>query len=128
MKNEWTGNIPVNGILCRDTRSGNIYRVMRLSKDPHDKYCLVDDSCHVHDIVDTVPLTPQEVWDLMPWQPMNSAPKDGSSLLLELEQEIRGRGKYHTGSFNVNGVSIIAGRMGFDCPKPIAWLPLPEIK
>jgi hypothetical protein len=73
------------------------------------------------------PLTPQEVWALMPWNyDMESAPKDGSSILLKLETEIPSRGIYHTGSISSNGVSIIAGRFGFDCPNPIAWLPLPE--
>lgn len=53
---------------------------------------------------------------------MSEAPMDGTPFLVWLEEPTRGH--VHTAVFHPN-VKIIGNLFHFDCPKPIACMPMP---
>lgn len=62
------------------------------------------------------------------WQPIETAPNDGSYFLVLLEDKKGwedGR-KIQTACFHQN-VKTIGNCLAFNMPKPIKWMPLPEI-
>lgn len=56
------------------------------------------------------------------WREIDSAPKDGSSILVWLPKPRFGSNVQHMRTGNV---AIIGGGFAFDCPKPTHWMPLP---
>lgn len=81
-KEQWYKNIPLNGMLCKEKISGHIVRIMKKSEYYHG---LVLDDCfreNLFDIDELTPLTAAEIWDLMPWQDMETAPCDGSHIIV----------------------------------------------
>lgn len=60
--------------------------------------------------------------------PMDTAPRDGTGILVLLESESLGR-MWHTASLRPN-ISIVGHMFAFDCPKIIGWvaLPIEEVK
>lgn len=57
------------------------------------------------------------------WQPISTAPRDGTAVLFYLE-EARQRSRVHVGYIQPN-VSVIGGLLAFDMPKATHWMPLP---
>jgi hypothetical protein len=64
----------------------------------------------------------------MSWQPIETAPKDGTPVLVCLECEFGGSllhvGKWST-TMNGRPLGMIGGHMAFDLPPATHWMPLP---
>ena len=128
MNKKWHENIPENGVLCEDD-NGNLVKIVPCDKDGDDYYALNDDedcisSCrdgYHHD--DLTPLTSEEIWQFMPWQDIDSAPRVGEFLVQTKLFEIV------TVYYSKNGVlrrkhcgNVMLEK---DC---IGWLPLPQVQ
>ena len=57
------------------------------------------------------------------WQPIETAPMDGTPILLMLAEDVLGS-RMHVGVFHHN-TRLIAGHFHFDMPQPTRWRPLP---
>jgi len=74
MGKEWHENIPENGVLCKEKSSGSIIRIMGKS-NLLDSMLMDDCRSRNHFGTDELtPLTAEEIWKLMPWQDIDSAP------------------------------------------------------
>lgn len=58
--------------------------------------------------------------------PMDTAPKDGTAILVLLEKKSLGR-VWHTAQLHKN-VSFVGHYFAFDCPKMLGWIQMPELK
>lgn len=58
--------------------------------------------------------------------PMEMAPRDGTSILVLLEKEFLGS-IWHSASVRPN-VTFVGHCFGFDLPKMLGWIPLPHVK
>ncbi len=65
----------------------------------------------------------------MDWQPIETAPKDGTSILFFIPSARHERAKIQVGSittcFHGGTVTIIGNMFGFDVGSPTHWMPLP---
>lgn len=58
------------------------------------------------------------------WRPIESAPKDGTPLLVWMPEPILGS-RVHAATIR-SSITVIAGRMSYDAPsQPTHWMPLP---
>lgn len=109
----WADNIPPQVVLCKDNE-GNFHKVISKSKDgvrTSKRFVFHPDNL--------TPLTPQEVWELMPWNyDMDSAPKDGTEILLKNDKGYVEKCLFYG--------DWCYGENYTDFYNPIAWLPLPE--
>lgn len=60
------------------------------------------------------------------WKPFEEIPKDGTPVLVQLEEEITGS-IMQVARFN-GDMGIIGSYFHFDCPKIVCWTDLPEPK
>ncbi len=58
-------------------------------------------------------------------QPMETAPRDKTGILVLLESESLGR-RWHSAVLHPN-ISLVGHQFAFDLPKMIGWIPWPEI-
>ena len=58
------------------------------------------------------------------WNPIETAPKDGTPFLVFLESELL-HSRVHAATFHPN-LKTIGGVFDFDAPKATHWMPLPE--
>lgn len=62
----------------------------------------------------------------MEWQSIETAPKDGTPVLVLMKEPGRLDGsRVQVAVEYPNGYALIGGRFAFDCPKPTHWMPLP---
>jgi len=109
---EWHENIPENGVLCKDdngdtqliTEAKGIFGFRGLD--------------YGYPLSKLTPLTAEEWWKFAPWQGMDSAPRDGS-LILIMTDKSSCIGYYSDGFF-------IADTNDCEILSPIKWLPLPN--
>lgn len=113
--NDWTKNIPENGILCLDTTFFNYHVIHRCD----GKRCFDSIGNYFANKDFLRPLTSQEWWYFAPWQSMDSAPKDENLIMV----------KDHK-----NNIRVTKWDIDYECwmykncefNDPIGWLPLPE--
>lgn len=65
----------------------------------------------------------QELEKARCWQPIETAPNDGSPFLVLLEEPML-NSRVHAATFHPN-IRTIGGHFDFDAPKSIGWMPLP---
>lgn len=58
------------------------------------------------------------------WQPIETAPRDGSAMLFYLESELL-HSRVAVGFIHPN-VMVVGGLLSFYAPKATHWMPLPE--
>lgn len=58
------------------------------------------------------------------WQPIETAPQDGTTILVYLEAPLLRRSRVATATFHPK-VKIVGGLFHFDAPKATHWQPLP---
>ena len=58
------------------------------------------------------------------WQPIETAPKDGTPMLVYLA-EVMVNSYVQVATFHPN-ISIVGGQFAFDAPQATHWMPLPE--
>jgi len=59
----------------------------------------------------------------MEWKPIESAPKDGTAILVYLEEAMLGS---RVQVMRTGNASTIGSIFSFDAPKPTHWMPLPN--
>lgn len=63
----------------------------------------------------------------MEWKPIETVPMDGTPVLLFLDNPPRQHSRIHVGWFLPNvPCGVIAGLFGYNMPKPLYWMSLPE--
>ncbi|MGZ5077006.1 MAG: hypothetical protein ACXV9R_10320 [Methylobacter sp.] len=109
----WSDNIPEQGVLCVSTISNSLHLITRADKE----WAYTVSGCP-RVIKQLRPLTPQEWWQFAPWQSMDTAPMDGTEVLLKNEKhQIEACCFYGDWCYGENYTDFL---------NPIAWLPLPE--
>ena len=114
MSKKWHENIPENGVLCK--QSNGSYKV--ITEIEHDYHF---DDCTTYgvseygedEIEDLTPLTAKEIWQFMPWQDMDSYPRDASRCFVRYK---------NSGWIDLKVPTEV------DIRDDIEWLPLPQAK
>ena len=122
----WFESIPEKGILCKEKGRNTYHLITEIDKDYNMDEC--ERTADGIDVDDLTPLTAEDIWQFMPWQPMDTAPyfdkfiarvrwitaEDGS---VSYTYEMAYRSKVVDNLFMVD-----AGIMY----SPFEWLPLPR--
>jgi len=108
MSKEWHENIPENGLLAT-----NRHGVLVIVNNKKGDIVIYNNSIETYP-ENLTPLTSDEIWKFMPWQDVNSAPRDGSEILLLFENGV---------------IATNCADYSFWTEKrilyPIKWMPLP---
>ena len=116
-QNNWWDNIPENGVLCKDD-SGDLQLIT--SAKGIFGFRSLD---YGYPLSKLTPLTAAEIWQFMPWQSMDSAPRDGKRIII-----ICKGGHFDVGYWNLEDdcfKSLISLAKIYHAAK---WLPLPEVQ
>ena len=111
---KWHDDIPDGGVLCK-RKNGEIVLITHLSGIYKDATTPNGNTFVTRNLT---PLTAAEWWDFAPWQDMDSAPRDGSRVLL---LSVSGRieiGYFYNNCWHDLGNSRLDAKF---------WLPLPQV-
>jgi hypothetical protein len=111
---KWYENIPAGVILCR--KKGGSVRLINFVSNELGFFLNGVDLCHGIPLVELTPITAAEWWDFAPWRTMDSAPRDGSEILLLFGNRVI--------LTNCADYSFWTEKENFH---PIKWLPLPDM-
>jgi len=111
MSKEWHENIPENGVLCKKDND-TVVRIV--ASNNFDAWT---DNSEFIALEYLTPLTTAEFWYFAPWQGMDSAPSDGSLML------ILDNSDWHIGYYDAENECFTSCE--FNLLNPKKWLPLP---
>lgn len=126
---EWHKNIPPQGTLCKSKDDGEIVRALWYDEESDlvtsDKTDFEGDKTLFY-TYDLAPLTAAEIWQFMPWQPMGTAPKDGS----EFTAYSRDKGMVCTAYYDNEDDCFFTdwrGKGNYHSVYDFVWIPLPKL-
>jgi hypothetical protein len=116
---EWHEHIPKNGVFCRFSSDENLFVLIKDTQDFLE--FLSDYACEPESLN---PLTSAEMWQLMPWQTIETAPKDGVFFVVLTENGFLSSARYTT-KFWLDGRGEFVNTSG-SVIRFVKWLPLPK--